>query len=386
MGHNSFKPSIKHGTYRISRSMVAMKEHAKRESPTYVRTSTAAAMTMGKLRGRFLRQAQLYCINLLLTYDKGCSANCAYCGLSGSRDAEELWSEQSFIRVDWPTIPLADVVASLNSVSCSHVERVCISMITNGRSVEDAVKVTQGLREATDKISVLITPTIINKDWLIKLKEAGADKIGVAVDAATPELFNKLRGQGVNGPHRWDRYWEIVDDSLVVYGKNNVGIHLVVGLGETEEEMIKIIQQAQDLGADTHLFSFFPEADSLMEDTPQPPIGQYRRVQLARYLINHELSNAELMLFNLQGKVTDFGAKPETLKKTIEMGDPFMTSGCSGETKECACNRPFGNSTPAQAIEGQLRNFPYELNADDVGLIKEQLTDYSGTPTYPRIR
>lgn len=374
------------GHIDISRSMDTMKEHSIRESPKYVRTSTAAAMTMGKLPGRFLRQAQLYCINLLLTYEQGCSANCAYCGLSGSREAEESWTEQSFIRVDWPTVPLSDVVASLSSGTCSHVERVCISMITNGRSIKDAVKVTEDLREATDKISVLITPTIIDKDWLIELKEAGADKIGVAVDAATPELFNKLRGQGVNGPHRWDRYWRIIDDSIPVYGANNVGIHLVVGLGETEEEMVKVIQRSQDRGADTHLFSFFPEKDSFMENSPQPPIGQYRRVQLARYLINHEQSKAELMKFSSEGKITDFGVKPETLKKVIEMGDPFMTSGCSGETKECACNRPFGNSTPAQALEGLLRNFPYELNDDDVEIIKEQLNDYSGIATYPRIR
>jgi biotin synthase len=365
--------------------MDAMDEQSKRESPTYVRTSTAAAMTMGKLRGRFLRQAQLYCINLLLSYDEGCSANCAYCGLSGSRDAEESWNKQTFIRVDWPTVPLTDVIASMKSVNCSHVERVCISMITNGRSLKDSIKITKDLREVTDKISVLVTPTIINKDWLIELKEAGADKIGVAVDAATPILFNKLRGKGVRGPHRWDRYWRIIEDSILVYGKNNVGIHLVVGLGETEEAMVKVIQRAQDKGAATHLFSFFPEKDSLMENIPQPPIGQYRRVQLARYLINHELSKLESMKFNPEGKITDFGANPETLKKVIGRGDPFMTSGCSGETKECACNRPFGNSTPAQAIKGQLRNFPYELNNDDLEIIKEQLKDYSGIATYPRL-
>ena len=92
------------------------------------------------------------------------------------------------------------------------------------------------------------------------------------------------------------------------------------------------------------------------------------------------------MKFNPEGKITDFGANPETLKKVIDMGDPFMTSGCSGETKECACNRPFGNSTPAQALEGKLRNFPFELNNEDIEIIKEQLKDYSGIATHPRTR
>ncbi len=347
------------------------------ESPKYVRTSTAAAITMDKLPGRFLRQAQLYCINLLLTYDEGCAANCAYCGLSGNRKADESWSKQSFIRVDWPTIPLTDVVSTMSEKNCSHIERVCISMVTNGRAIKDTIEVTESLKKVTDHISVLITPTLVNKEWLNDLKKAGADMIGVAVDAATPELFDELRGRGVKGPHKWSKYWSTIEDSIKVFGEYMVGIHLVVGLGENEEEMIKTIQKAESLGAHTHLFSFFPEQDSLMEDHPQPPIGQYRRVQLARYLINNKFSTADAMTFDSDGKVIDFGLSPKVLHDIVSIGDPFMTSGCPGETKECACNRPFGNSTPSQAQEGHMRNFPFKLNKDDVETMREQLKDYT---------
>jgi biotin synthase len=332
---------------------------------------------MGKLSGRFLRQTQLYCINLLLTYNEGCTANCAYCGLSGSREAEESWNEQSFIRVDWPTLPLTDVVSAMSGENCPHVERVCISMVTNGRSLKDTFKITEGLKKVIDNISVLITATIVNKEWLSDLRKAGADMIGVAVDAATPELFDELRGRGVKGPHRWDKYWRVIKESVEEFGKYMVGVHLVVGLGETEEEMIKTIQKAESIGAHTHLFSFFPEEDSLMEDLPQPPIGQYRRVQLARYLINYKLSTADTMSFDSEGKVIDFGLSAEDLHDIVNLGAPFMTSGCPGETKECACNRPFGNSTPSQALEGHLRNFPFKPNQEDVDIIRKQLSDYS---------
>jgi biotin synthase len=358
-------------------NLATLGHQTKRESPEYVRTSTAAAMTMGKLPGRFMRQAQLYCINLLLTYNKGCAANCAYCGLSDSREVKEVWSEQSFIRVDWPTLPLIEVVSSMSGKNCSHVERVCISMVTNGRALKDSIKVTESLKKVTDSISVLITPTIVNKEWLSDLKKAGADMIGVAVDAATPELFDELRGRGVKGPHRWDKYWSVIEDSIEEFGKYMVGIHLVVGLGETEEEMIKTIQKAESMGAHTHLFSFFPEEGSLMEDRPQPPIGQYRRIQLARYLINYKLSIADAMTFDSEGKVIDFGLSAQDLQNTVSLGTPFMTSGCSGETKECACNRPFGNSTPSQALEGNMRNFPFKLNQEDGEIVREQLKDYS---------
>ena len=64
-----------------------MKEQ--KESPEYLRTSTAAAMTLGFIPGRFYRDAKLYCINLLLTYRGGCKANCAFCGLSRDRIGED---------------------------------------------------------------------------------------------------------------------------------------------------------------------------------------------------------------------------------------------------------------------------------------------------------
>ena len=71
------------------------------------------------------------------------------------------------------------------------------------------------------------------------------------------------------------------------------GIHLIVGLGETEKEMVVTIQKGQDLGAYTHLFSFFPEKGSPMEKIPLPPLGQYRRIQLARWIINEGLGSHE---------------------------------------------------------------------------------------------
>ncbi len=55
------------------------------ESPQSLRMSLAAAMTLGFKPGLFYRNARLYCINLLLTYRLGCSARCAYCGLSTIR-------------------------------------------------------------------------------------------------------------------------------------------------------------------------------------------------------------------------------------------------------------------------------------------------------------
>lgn len=351
------------------------------ESPEYVRTSFAAAITLGLMQGRFFRDAKLYCLNFLLTYGDGCVGRCAYCGLSRDRRTHGSWRDQSFIRVDWPTCRMDEIIERMGSESCSHVERVCISMVTHRRAARDTLNIISRLYAKTDAISALIAPTAVDKNWLVEARRSGADKVGIAIDTATPELFHQLRGLGVSGPHRWPRYWDTVEEAVQVFGRHNTGVHLIVGLGETEKEMIDTIQRAYDVGALTHLFSFFPEDGSLMHQRQQPPIGSYRRVQLARYLINKDKASAESMKFDGDGRLVSFGVEETVLDGAMESGLPFMTSGCSSKNIDNACNRPFSDSTPYQATIGELRNFPFIPDEKDVRTIRKQLWDYSDTST-----
>lgn len=344
----------------------------RRESPEYVRLSSAAAMALSLKPGRFYRNAKLHCLNLLLTYDDGCLGRCAYCGLSGARSTPEV--DKSFIRVDWPTHSMDEVVERLRPAP-SEIERVCISMVTRRRAVEDVKTVSRKIRDVSDlPISMLVAPTLMPDGAYAAFEKAGADRIGVAVDAATPELFERCRGAGVGGPHRWERYWESVEAALGVFGEGMVGIHLIVGLGETEREMVGAIQRARDLGARTHLFSFFPEQGSALAEGAQPPIGQYRRVQLARHLIDEGLATARGMSFDESGRITGFGVDDAALEEAVASGLPFRTSGCPGKTavggiEVAACNRPYANCLPGD----EIRNFPFQPDEDDVGLIRTQL-------------
>jgi len=56
--------------------------------------------------------------------------------------------------------------------------------------------------------------------------------------------------------------------------------------------MIATIQRAHDMGAHTTSFPSF-RAGSTMESHPQPSYGHYRRVQLARYIINRGHGRSE---------------------------------------------------------------------------------------------
>ena len=101
-------------------------------SPEHVQMSTAAAITLGVMKGYMHRTDCTRCLNLLLTYPEGCRANCAYCGLARHREAERNYADRNFIRVDWPAVPydqVLDIVASGGDGGRFH--RMCISMITH---------------------------------------------------------------------------------------------------------------------------------------------------------------------------------------------------------------------------------------------------------------
>jgi biotin synthase len=332
--------------------------------------SHASAMSLDLMSGRMYRNAVNKCVNLLVHYPEGCAANCAYCGLAKKRPGT--YQEKSFIHVDWPIYDL-EKVSQVTNQAPAYVKRTCISMITNGKCVAHTLEITRRLRETTRlPISILVSPTLLNKNDLIAMQAAGADKIGIALDLANPELFDQWRGPGVGGPHRWEKYWQTIAEGLEVFGTGNVGAHLMVGMGETEEEMVKLMARLWQMGVSNHLFAFFAEEHSQMAERPQPPWPVYLRIQLALYLLEQGLVRIQDMAFDARRCLVQFGLQSEKLEEIINRGTPFMTTGCLGADGQVACNRPFGNCLPDE----KQWNYPYPPNAEEIALIRAHIFEY----------
>jgi biotin synthase len=344
-------------------------------SPEYVQMSTAAAITLGVMQGRMHRCECTRCLNLLLTYPEGCRANCAYCGLARHREAERDFADRNFIRVDWPAVPLErtiEIVARDGSASPFH--RMCISMITHPRSDNDTVSVlkswTARIDPSTIPVSILSNPTTMSREDVKRLRDLGADIFTVALDAATPLIFDRTRGKGVQSPHSWKKYWEILMDARDIFGPQKFGAHIIIGMGETEREALELVQQLVDLGGHSHMFCFFPEKGSLMDHLPATPRDQWRRVQLARYLIDYRGVRVEQMRFDGEGRVADYGVPERDLNQVIDAGVAFRTSGCPGKFADdvSACDRPYGDSPPSN-----IASYPFAPNRGDLRSIRRQL-------------
>ena len=344
-------------------------------SPEFVQMSTAAAITLGIMSGKMYRCACTRCLNLLLTYPEGCRANCAYCGLARHREADRDFADRNFIRVNWPAVPLArviDIVAADGANTPFH--RMCISMITHPNADVDTVTVlkrwTERVAPETVAISILSNPTTMTRQDVETLHGLGTDIFTVALDAATPELFDRTRGRGVQSPHTWKKYWEILHDARDIFGPQKFGAHIIVGMGETEYDALSLAQRIVDLGGHNHMFCFFPEKGSLMDHLPATPRDQWRRVQLGRYLIDYCGGRVEHMTFDDRGRVSAFGLPAPELDAIIDSGLPFRTSGCPGKFRDdvSACDRPYGDSPPSN-----IASYPFQPKKHDVRKIRRQL-------------
>lgn len=344
-------------------------------SPEYVQLSTAAAMTLGLMPGRMHRCSCTRCLNLLLTYPEGCRANCAYCGLARHREAERDYADRNFIRVDWPAVPMEQIAATVGADAAnSPFHRMCISMITHPNSDDDTKTVLRTWTDHVDPdaipISILSNPTTMSRQDVRQLRDMGSDIFTVALDAATPELFDRTRGRGVASPHKWSKYWEILEDARDVFGPQKFGAHIIVGMGETEYEVLTLVQQLVDMGGHSHMFCFFPEKGSLMDHLPATPRDQWRRVQLARYMIDYCGVRIDRMTFDDEGRVTGYGLPTGETDAIIDAGIAFRTSGCPGKFAEdiSACDRPYGDSPPSN-----IASYPFQPQAADLRLIRKQL-------------
>jgi biotin synthase-related radical SAM superfamily protein len=210
-------------------------------------------------------------------------------------------------------------------------------------------------------ISVSCQPS--RREDIVQLADAGAERIGIPIDAADKRVFMKIKGSSAGGPYTWEKQFKLLNEALRVFGKGRVSTHLIVGLGENERQMIKMIQKCVDMTVLPGLFALTPIPGTALANLKPPPIEEYRRIQVARHLILHGITRYEDMSFDEKDFLVDFGVRVQTLMRTVKTGEPFLTSGCPD------CNRPYYNEKPS----GPLYNYPRELTENELSVAVKQL-------------
>ncbi len=328
-----------------------------KSSSGQIRVSTGTAAVLGLQKTKLNAEPTTA---YLMTYFSGkCSANCAFCPQAQlSRSNVALLS-----RVSWPSFSERTVLEGLtSSFRAKKIKRVCIQALNYPKVSIDIQKITQSIKDnCSIPVSVSCQPK--SKHEIEYLKKCGVDILSIAVDAATEELFEKIKGRERGLEYSWKKIFSRLKEAVDVFGDGNVVTHLIVGLGESERDAVEMIQSCRDMGVLPALFAFTPIIGTTLEKKLPPKLESYRRIQLARYLIVKSNLKAEDFRFNVKGEITSFGLLTKPLEKIIETGNPFRTSGCPD------CNRPYYNEKPS----GPIYNYPYKISKEEMEKIKKQL-------------
>ncbi|MEE9564171.1 MAG: radical SAM protein, partial [Candidatus Hydrothermarchaeaceae archaeon] len=294
---------------------------------------------------------------LLTYYDGRCSANCQFCAQARGSSA----SLDRVARGVYPEYPLEDTISSLkDAVETGEIKRACIQTINRPELMEDLASLIERLSKTGTQISLSMHPA--SYEELEYLKGLGAQRIIIPLDAVTEELFDRIKGKGVNNPYRWEEHWAGFERALKVFGNGRVGTHIILGFGETERDALNTINCLLKMGVGVGLFAFVPIKGTPLGHVSRPPVESYRRVQLGYYLLRKKLANLSDFEFN-GGKLLNFGIPKERLVKVVETGGPFLAAGCPN------CNRPYSTEGPL----GPIYNYASPPSKRDIEEIKLQM-------------
>ena len=289
-----------------------------KDSPEYVRISMASAIALRMCSGRFSRDFRFGGINLLLSYEQGCRSDCGYCGLARTRPGS--YADKSFIRVrvaacanrrtggaDGPVRTGPDPALHLDGHPWPRVP----GYLRYPRRITERVRT---------PVSVLVAPPTLTRERLDNFRSIGVDMIGIGLDAVTEELFKSTRTDVPAGGLKWEKYWDVVTDAREIFGPWKVNVHTLVGLGESDQDLVSLFVALRDRQIFSYLFCFNPEPGSRMAAHPQPSLRRWRRVQLARYLVEAEDYGLEQFGFDAGGAIIRLRAARSAIEAVVADG------------------------------------------------------------------
>jgi biotin synthase len=142
----------------------------------------------------------------------------------------------------------------------------------------------------------------------------------------------------------------------------------MVGLGETDRDLVDLFCRLKNEQIAAYLFSFNPEPGTAMAEAPRASLVRWRRIQLTKYLVERHDLPREAIEFAASGTLLRVHAPRTLVEACVREGLAFMTNGCPDRSGRVACNRPFGSYRPGEAF----RDYPFVPTADDRPVIRAE--------------
>ncbi|PKM79723.1 MAG: radical SAM protein [Firmicutes bacterium HGW-Firmicutes-14] len=270
-----------------------------------------------------------------------CIQNCGFCPQArNSSSRADLLS-----RVSWCDAEEERVLEGLKTAySNGQVKRACLQVVDGKDVIARTRETVRAIRKASE-IPICVSAKVRTIEDVSALAQTGADRITISLDAAGEQVYNLVKTGS------WNETLNLIGQAAKIL-PGRISTHLIVGLGETEQQMVNMMQYMHDLGVTVALFAFTPIPGTGMSKVNPPRIDCYRRMQVANYLMG--LINVANCRFK-SGRLISFGIGKGELREHLKDGKAFETSGCPD------CNRPYYNEKPG----GCMYNYPRPLTAEE---------------------
>lgn len=270
-----------------------------------------------------------------------CNNNCAFC----SQSTESSTRKDKLSRVIWPEYSKEEILNAFKNYKGSNIKRICIQSMASNDAHETVKEFIEYIKDDID-LPISLSAKLESSDEIEKFFSYGVDKIGIAIDAANKDLYESIKGNNYNEKIKF-----VTDMAMKYHGK--ISTHIIVGLGESHEDIYKLYTYLIENNVTVSLFAFTPVKGTKMEKTNQPSIESYRRVQLMTYMIDRGYSQDNFKFE--KGYLKDIKIS-ENIKQDINKGYPFEIKGCKN------CNRPYYNERPGSTIY----NYSRSLNQEEI--------------------
>ncbi len=273
----------------------------------------------------------------LLSGDQ-CIMNCSFCPQSDSSDGKS----SNLGRINWPLFSREHLMAGLQDAPSTGLKRICLQGVREKGGIESLLDMTREIKKHSS-LPLCVSAWVEDTSEAMKLFAAGADKVSIALDAANEEIYARLKGGS------FKKRLDLLLRCARLKPKR-IATHIIIGLGETEEEALSLINSLFKEKVTVALFAFTPLKGTAMQQHPAPDLRMYRRIQAASFLMQEGRVDYHSLTFK-KGSLHSFGQPHHRIKSLLHGGRAFETRGCPD------CNRPYYNERPGSV----LYNYPRPL-------------------------
>ena len=183
-----------------------------------------------------------------------------------------------------------------------------VSMIRESKDKIDSIALTSGVKDSVEAtvnrmvecVSRLheefpdkpigVEPYVNTAEHIDRLHEAGASEIKINLETATDELF-KVFCPSLDR----DNIFDMLAHAVTVFGRGKVSSNIIIGLGETDEEVVQTVERLCSMGITPTIRGLRVgkyTSDMLSKNNAKPPSPQ-RMIDIAKKvkqkLIEHNL-------------------------------------------------------------------------------------------------